>query len=189
MGETSKLIGLLGGSFNPIHNAHLMICEHLLAAEQADEVWLIPTAHHVFAKTLAPFEKRVAMCELAIESFGDRAKINTIEKDLPAPNYTVNTLEELHNRHPEYKFLFAVGSDILNEQHKWHRFERVRELARLVVLGREGQTKSGGSFSVVLPDISSTEIRRLVAAGKPISHLVPQAVEKYVLEEGLYKDG
>jgi len=182
-----KSVALLGGSFNPPHVAHLMAAYWTLATQEVSEVWLLPSYRHPFGKDLAPFEDRVRMCELAARGIRGVA-VCTAEAELrddPFVGKTARTLEHLHAKHPAYDFALVVGADILPETEKWWRFDRVRELARIVVVGREGFPPIPGAPA--LPRISSTEIRARIGRGEDVSGLVPRKVREYVAEKGLYR--
>jgi len=183
-----KEIALLGGSFNPPHVGHLMAAWYALATEPVAEVWLLPAYRHPFGKQLAPFEDRVRMCELAAASLRG-VHVCTAEAELaddPLVGKTARTLEHLAAKHPALRFALVVGSDILPETDKWYRWDRVRELARIVVVGRQGH-EAGAEGRPLLPRVSSSEIRVLIARGGDVSRLVPRRVLRHVEERGLYR--
>jgi nicotinate-nucleotide adenylyltransferase len=182
-----KEIALLGGSFNPPHVAHLMAAYWTLATQGVAEVWLLPSFRHPFGKPLAPFADRVRMCELAAAAIRG-VHVCPAEAELagdPLVGKTVRTLEHLTEKHPRHRFALVIGSDILGETDKWYRFDRVRELARLIVVGRSGHRGAGGAPS--LPPVSSTEIRERLGRGEDVSALVPARVLRYLEERRLYR--
>jgi nicotinate-nucleotide adenylyltransferase len=182
-----RSVALLGGSFNPPHVAHLMAAYWTLATQEVSEIWLVPSFRHPFGKALAPFEERVRMCELAARAVRGVA-VCTAERELaddPLVGKTVRTLEHLAAKHPTYDFALVVGADILPETPKWYRWERVTELARVVVVGREGYPPVPGAPS--LPAVSSTEIRAKIGRGEDVSGLVPRKVLTHILATGLYR--
>jgi nicotinate-nucleotide adenylyltransferase len=184
----SREVALLGGSFNPPHVAHLMAAYWTLATQGVREVWLLPTYRHAFGKALAPFEDRVRMCELAARAIRGVA-VCTAEAELagdPLVGKTVRTLEHLVAKHPGTRFSLVVGSDVLRETEKWYRWDRVLELARVVVVGREGHPE-GAAGAPLLPPVSSTEIRARIARGEDVSAVVPRLVREYIGERGLYR--
>jgi nicotinate-nucleotide adenylyltransferase len=184
----SREVALLGGSFNPPHVAHLMAAYWTLATQRVREVWLLPTFRHAFGKALAPFEDRVRMCELAARAIRGVA-VCTAEAELaddPLVGKTVRTLEHLVAKHPGTCFALVVGTDILRETEKWYRWDRVRELARVVVVGREGHSE-GAAGAPLLPPVSSTEIRERIARGEDVSALVPRLVRMFIEKRGLYR--
>jgi nicotinate-nucleotide adenylyltransferase len=183
----SKTVALLGGSFNPPHVAHVMAAYWTLTTQGVRETWLLPSYRHPFGKELAPFEDRVRMCELAARAIRGVA-VCTAERELaddPLVGKTARTLEHLTAKHPDLDFALVVGADILPDTPKWYRWDRVQELARIIVVGRQGFPPVPGAPS--LPAISSTEIRARVARGEDVSGLVPERVLEYVQEKGLYR--
>lgn len=182
-----KRVAILGGSFNPPHVGHLMVAYWTLATQDVSEVWLLPAYVHPFGKELAPFEDRVAMCELAVRALRGVA-VCTAEAELsgdPLVGKTARTLEHLVAKHPTHAFSLVVGADVLPETDRWYRWDRVKELARVVVVGREGWPPVPGAPS--LPAVSSTEIRARLARGEDVSGFVPRKVREYVAAKGLYR--
>ena len=180
-------IALFGGSFNPPHLGHLFVITQVLATEAVDEVWLVPTHTHAFGKDLAPFPLRLAMCRAAAELFGDRVRACSVEGDLARKgreNRTVDTLEHLASAHPDDRFALVIGTDLLAEVDRWKRPERLRELARFIVVNRAGFERAGAG--PVVPDVSSTWIRSELARGGDVSRFVPRAALEIVEREGLY---
>lgn len=181
-------IALLGGSFNPPHVGHLMAAWYVLATEPVSEVWLLPSYRHPFGKALASFEHRVEMCRLAAATVRG-LHVCAAEAELagdPLVGYTARTLEHLRQKHPGDRFALVIGTDILPETAKWHRWDRVQELARVVVVGRQGH-EAGAGDRPLLPAVSSTEVRERLLRGGEVSHLVPRKVLSYVREKGLYR--
>ncbi len=184
---TRRSVALLGGSFNPPHVAHLMAAYWILATQQVGEVWLLPSYRHPFGKDLVPFDDRVRMCELAARELRGVA-VCTAERELaddPLVGKTARTLEHLAAKHPDHDFALVVGADILPEAVKWYRWDRIQELARVIVVGREGFPSVPGAPS--LPAISSTEVRARIARGEDVTGLVPRRVREYVEKKGLYR--
>ena len=182
-----KRVALLGGSFNPPHVAHLMAAYWTLATQDVREVWLLPSYRHPFGKELVAFDDRVRMCELAARGVRGVA-VCTAERELasdPLVGKTVRTLEHLVAKHPDTDFALVVGADILPDTPKWYRWDRVTELARIIVVGREGFPPIPGAPT--FPAISSTEIRARLARGEDVSGVVPRKVREYVAEKGLYR--
>jgi nicotinate-nucleotide adenylyltransferase len=180
-------IAILGGSFNPPHVAHLMAAYWALATQGVDEVWLLPSYRHPFGKALAPFDDRVRMCELAAAPLRG-VHVCTAEQDLaddPLVGKTARTLEHLLAKHPTFRFALIVGADILPETDKWYRWDRVRELARLIVVGRQGY--EGPGAGPALPPVSSSVIRERLARGDDVAGWVPLRVLAYVEARGLYR--
>lgn len=182
-------VALLGGSFNPPHVAHLMAAWWALSTQPVDEVWLLPAFAHPFGKELAPFEDRVRMCELAARALRG-VHVCAAERELagdPLVGKTARTLEHLLAKHPGHRFSLVVGADVLPETAKWYRWDRVRELAGLVVVGREGYPAVAGAPQ--LPAVSSSLVRERLGRGEDVSGLVPRRVLEYVTVQGLYGAG
>ena len=185
--ETGE-IALYGGSFDPPHMGHVYVIAHVLATEPVDGLWLVPAYSHAFGKSMASFTDRVRMCELAAEVFGSRVLVSRVEEEIRAgdqPSYTVDTLEHLCRLFPKRRFALVVGSDNLGGLTRWKDADRIRELVRLVVVGREGYATGDAGASI--PDISSTLVRRRLAAGEDVTGLVPIEIARLCEERGFYR--
>ena len=187
--------GILGGTFNPPHLAHLIVAHEVREAMALDLVVLIPTASHPFkGEAAASPRDRAAMAELAVA--GDPwLNADRIEVQRGGTSYTVDTLRELREREPDTVWHLIVGHDNLADLDRWREAEALPELADLVVITR-GTTSpmielphGGLSTLVAVPalDISSTAIRERVAAGRSIRYWVPPSVEAYIGQHGLYR--
>lgn len=187
-------IGLFGGSFNPPHVAHQLVTLYVLESQDLDEVWLLPTYRHAFGKDLASFEDRMAMCQLAVAPLGPRAKVLATEAELARrPDFrasrTLYLLEALIEAHPGHRFRLIIGSDILAESDKWYRWDDVVALAPPLVIGRAGHLPPNATATeLVMPEVSSTEVRRRVARQESVRNLLPREVVRYIDERGLYRD-
>src|SRR5690606_17302046 len=117
--EVRMQIAVYGGSFNPPHVGHAMVMSWLRWTGRAEAVWLLPTFHHAFGKDLAPWPLRVELCEQLAALAGGSVSVCTVEAELPAPSYTIDTLRELARRHPEHRFRMVIGSDNLAVLDKW----------------------------------------------------------------------
>jgi nicotinate-nucleotide adenylyltransferase len=179
-------IGLLGGSFNPPHLAHLMIAVAVYATEEIDHLWVIPTASHAFGKDLAPFEDRVRMCHLAFRHLAGGAAVVDIENRLPRPSYTVNLLRVLHALRPGIQPVWIAGSDIIKDLPKWREPEEVQRLARMVIVPRKGY-EDGAKLGIDLPLLSSTNVRELLQSGKDVSGLIDREVVGFIERRFLYR--
>jgi nicotinate-nucleotide adenylyltransferase len=182
---------LFGGSFNPPHAAHQLVALYVLETCELDELWFVPTFAHPFHKTLADYDHRVAMCELAAAPLGSRVRVSRAEAELAArPGFvssrTVELIEVLRAREPSRQFHLVIGADILQETAKWHRWDDVCALAPPIVVGRPG-FPLGQDGGVAMVDISATRVRELIAAGDAtVSSLVPRDVLRYIAGHGLY---
>lgn len=167
-------VAIYGGSFNPPHVGHAMVAGWLRWTDRADEVWLVPSFAHPFDKELAPFDARIAMCRALAEAVGPWVHTDAIEATLPVPSYTIDTLDTLAARHPEHELRLVVGADILDSVAQWKRWDDVCARYSPIIVGRAGYRAPPDA--VVFPEISSTEVRRRLAAGAPVDHLVPKGV-------------
>lgn len=180
-------IAILGGSFNPPHLGHQLICAWALGTDQAEAVWLLPVFRHAFDKPLAPFEHRVAMCHLTAAPFASGAiEVCTLEAELSAPSRTLVTFQHLIARHPQHAFSLVVGADVLSQTPDWYRFDELERLVPLVVVGRAGHSATGAGLP--LATVSSTEVRWRLAHGLAVDHLVPRAVCDYIRQHRLFGD-
>lgn len=186
-----RRVALFGGSFNPPHVGHVLVATWLLSTERVDEVWLLPAGTHAFAKPLAPFADRVAMARAAIAILGPRARVDEVEGDRDGPSYTIDTVEILRARHPDTRFVLVVGTDILAERPKWKEFDRLLTLVELLPVRRAGiagsEVVDPDHPTPLFPEISSTDVRARLAAGKPVDGLVPKAVLDVIRARDLYR--
>lgn len=186
-------LGVYGGSFNPVHVAHVLLAAYALSVGRFDRVLVVPVFAHAFDKSLLPFEQRVRMCELAFAPLGG-VEISRIEAELPTPSRTLFTLEALAATYPGAEMRLLVGADVLGEASKWHAFDAVARLAPLFVVGRAGFSAPEAP-GVELPAVSSTRVRELLAhetepdARAELAGLVPASVLDYVRAERLYGSG
>ena len=174
-------IALFGGSFNPPHIGHVLNACYVLSAFDADELWVMPVFAHPFAskRNLWPFELRMELCREAFACLGSRVVVSDIEEKAPAGSKTVDLLEWLLPQRPGDTFSLVVGSDILKETHLWKRFDRIQELVRLIVVQRAG-CEAPSLSGPVIPEVSSTGIRRLLAAGEDPKELLPLGVRQHL---------
>ena len=185
-------IALLGGSFNPPHMSHQLVCRHLLDNAGFDRVWLMPCFRHAFGKTLAAFDDRLQMCALAAKPFSGKVIVSEIEQVLAAnkENRTIDTVIYIKEQYPEDQFVLIIGSDILFEFDHWKDSKKLRQIIDILVVRRQGYEEITGDWNAtdkIFPVQSSTTIREKLAAGESINGLVPEEVETYLLENKLYK--
>jgi len=180
---------VFGGSFNPPHVAHVLAAVYVLSTEPVDEVLVVPVYRHPFAKELAPYDDRLEMCRLAFEWI-PRVKVSTVERELGGESLTLRTLEHLAQQHPDWSMRLLIGADVLPDLPKWHRFDRISEIAPPIVVGRAGVSAEGAP-EALLPRASSTEVRDLIGAGElaRARQLVPREVLELALRRGLYRRG
>jgi nicotinate-nucleotide adenylyltransferase len=180
----SERLAVFGGSFDPPHVGHVLAASYVLATAPVDRVLVVPTARHAFGKQLSAFEHRLQMCALAFACLPG-VHLSAIERDLPMPSLTLRTLEALATAHPKSSMRLIIGSDLLHETHAWHAFERVRELAPLIVVERQGYEQAG-SDAPSLPRVSSTEMRERLRTGRSTSGWLAPQVARYALDHTLY---
>ncbi|HEX6277627.1 MAG TPA: nicotinate-nicotinamide nucleotide adenylyltransferase [Polyangiaceae bacterium] len=187
-------VAVFGGSFDPPHVAHLFTASYVLATGGFERVLVVPVYEHAFDKSLAPFEHRAAMCRACFAGLG-AVEVSEIEASLPRPSYTERTLERLAREHPDWRLRFVMGSDALADTAKWHNYARVTELAPPFVVARRGHERPELG-PPLLPEVSSSHVRRLFAAGatdsgarRELAALVPAAVIAYADGHGLYRAG
>lgn len=188
--------GILGGTFNPPHVAHLIVAQEVRESLALDVVVLIPAYAHAFkGRPSVEPRHRAAMLELAVA--GDpRLVVDRLELQRGGVSYTVETLRALREKEPDTEWFLIVGGDIVPELPQWKSAEELPGLARIVVITRGDADRAaplpypGRSSLVRVPDleVSSTTIRERVAAGRSIRYWVPPAVEAYIREHGLYQE-
>lgn len=212
-------IGLMGGTFNPIHTAHLRLAEEARVACHLDRVIFIPAAdppHKQLAGDV-PFIQRYRMVSLAIAD-NPFFELSPLEGERGGKSYSIDTIQAFQGKNPNDELFFIIGGDSFLEIGLWHRYAEIFRSCSLVVVERPGCTISDplNTLPVVIrgefrydaetrrlehdsghsvrfipgypQDISSTEIRRLSAAGKSIDHLVPPAVAAYISQQRIYSE-
>jgi nicotinate-nucleotide adenylyltransferase len=192
---------VLGGSFNPIHHAHLFTAEVAAAAAGLDRVLLVPAAQSPLKPAAAvSAADRLEMVRLAVAG-NPLLEVSTVDLDRPPPSYTVDTVIEIARRYPDAELFLVLGIDALQDFLDWREPERLLDRCRLVVVSRPGFTlevppqvahglgeRTARIVLQAMPhlEISSTDLRRRLAAGEPVRYLLPDAVERYIRERGLY---
>ncbi len=204
-GEKHK-IGLLGGSFNPVHMGHLILAQDAMERAELDEMIFIPcaTPAHKDPGSLISFEHRFSMLELAVEDNPDFS-VSDVENRRDGISYTIDTIRLLKQSHPDADFSFIIGSDSLPELQTWMKIYELLEECRFVIMARPGfraaeMTRERINLRDPWPerlqkqvitgheiDISSTDVRMRVAEGMSIRYLVPPPVEMYICEHNLFQ--
>ncbi len=205
--EKYRHIGLLGGTFDPIHYGHLVIAEEVWSVLHLDEMVFIPAGHppHKRGHSITSAEHRVAMLELAVAS-NPHFAISLIDVERSGPSYTVDTVRELREEWgTNVGLYFVIGWDSLEELHLWYDpIGILEQLTYLVAVRRPGYIEEPGykdQLEARLPGIkerllvipvpqlaiSATELRQRVAEGRPIKYQTPESVEQYIAEHGLYQ--
>ena len=201
--QTSEMaisrLGVMGGSFDPIHLGHLVAASEALHAFSLDSVLFMPAGDPWQRPTEAPAEDRVLMTSLAVGGFSSFA-VSRLEVDRKGPTYTADSFELLREFYgPDTLFFLIVGADAVLNLSTWKKLDRLRELAEIVAVTRPGSDLSSFRQTVDLPkvhiqempgiDISATRIRERVRRGEPIDFLVPPDVAHYIRQHGLYLQG
>lgn len=200
--RTSRRIGLFGGSFNPVHRAHLALARQALNELGLDELrWLPAGQPWQKPEGLAPAEHRLAMVRLAVADpvLGDpRHVVDDLELRRTGPSFTIDTVEALQQREPDARWVLLIGQDQHAGLTSWHRWRDLLDRVRLAVAARPGvgrpvdpDVAARGHDTISLPpdDVSSTAVRTAVAQGRPVSALVPAAVAGYIESHQLYRPG
>jgi len=189
-------LGVMGGTFDPIHQGHLVAASEVAYRFALDEVVFVPTGSPWQKSDVSPAEDRYLMTVVATSS-DSRFTVSRVDIDRSGPTYTADTVRDLvAERGPGVDLFFITGSDALAQILTWRDPDEVLRLAHLIAVSRPGHDLvdpglAEGSVSFVeVPAlaISSTEVRRRVAAGEPITYLVPEGVERYITKRGLYTE-
>lgn len=188
-------LGILGGSFDPPHIGHLILASRCAAALELDEVRFLPAYRppHKRERRLRPFEHRLEMVRLATAG-ADAFTVSTLERDRGGLSYTADTLSQLHDVEPGSSIWLLLGRDSLDDLPGWRDPQRILRQCRLAVYARPGygapveEPLSSHVDWVPGPqvDVSSSELRADLAAGRPVRYLVPAAVCAYIERHGLY---
>lgn len=202
--ECKKKIGIMGGTFDPIHIGHLMLAEQAYDKFELDKVLIMPAGNppHKDHEVSALTKHRVQMTRLAIEG-NKHFELSTIEVERTGYTYTYETLENLKKENPDAEYYFILGADSLMEIHKWREPEKIFQCATVLVAARYNleskelnnkikevaKEYQGKLYLLDTPniDLSSTLIRTLVSAGKSIKYYVSGDVERYIYKNKLYK--
>lgn len=194
-------IGIMGGTLDPVHNGHLEIAEMVRRECRLDEVMLLPAGDPPHKHREVDREDRLQMARLAVRQRPGMT-VSDMEVCREGTTYTVDTLHALRRLRPEDEWIYIIGADTVTALRQWRSFDEVAALCSFAVVGRPGfdeaqvceevaalKEQYGAELQFVRaqgPEISSTEIRNRVAAGQDISSLVPEQVEAYIRERGLY---
>jgi nicotinate-nucleotide adenylyltransferase len=192
------MIGLFGGSFDPIHHGHLIVARAVLESLELDELRFVPARAQPFkaGRHEVPPELRARMVALAIAG-EPRFALERAELDRPGPSYTVDTLRLLRAREPGAEFVLLLGADAAADLHLWREAKAIPSLARVVAFARPGSSPAALSpaglpveriVAVPAVDISATDIRARVREGRSVRYLVPEGVAEFIAAHRLYLD-
>ncbi|HTB32227.1 MAG TPA: nicotinate (nicotinamide) nucleotide adenylyltransferase [Bacteroidia bacterium] len=192
-----KKVGLFFGSFNPIHIGHLVIAEYMVEFTPLEQIWFVVSPQNPLKKkeSLLSENNRIHMVRIAIED-DSRFKASNIEFSLPRPSYTIDTLVHLTEKYPKVDFSLIIGHDNLSTLPKWKNYEALLRNYKLYVYPRISSAQEKSILethpSVIITnapivELSSTFIRKAIAEGKTIKHMVPPKVGEYIDEMNYYK--
>ncbi len=192
-----RRIGIMGGTFDPVHHGHLVAASEVAARFELDEVIFVPTGRpwQKQDRAVSAAEHRYLMTVIATAS-NPRFRVSRVDVDRPGPTYTIDTIRDLADTHPDDELFFITGADALAQILSWKDQQDALKLAHFVGVTRPGYELSGDHLpaeSVTLVDvpamaISSSAVRDRVRAGEPVWYLVPDGVVQYIAKLGLYRD-
>lgn len=185
----------MGGTFDPIHNGHLVAASEVAAALKLDQVVFVPTGEPWQKQKVTEGEHRYLMTVIATAA-NPRFLVSRVDIDRKKPTYTIDTLTDLKFQYPDAELFFITGSDAIEQILAWKEVERMWDMAHFVAVSRPGhklvipKVPEGAVTSVEIPAlaISSTDCRERVASGEPIWYLVPDGVVQYIAKHGLYRE-
>jgi nicotinate-nucleotide adenylyltransferase len=183
-------IGIYGGTFDPVHHAHLILAREAIERLGLEKVILVPAAISPLKKAapVASGEVRLAMLRAATRN-DPEFEVDECELRRPPPSFTIDTVEEIRRRERDAVIYCLIGEDNVEQLPEWHRFAELASLVRFVVLDRSGRQPTH-SYPLIHRriDISATEIRRRVAQNESIRYLVPESVEEIIQRNKLYRE-
>lgn len=190
-----KKVGLFFGSFNPIHNGHLMLANYLAEFGGMDEIWFVVSPQNPLKdkKSLLDDRHRLRMVEMAVEG-DERFQVCDIEFYMPKPSYTIDTLTKLYERYPNNEFYLVCGMDSLQSFKKWKNYEMILRYYHLLVYPRKGfsgneleQHASVTTIDAPEIEVSSTFVRKAIAEGHDVRYFVPKNVYQYIEDMHFYE--
>jgi nicotinate-nucleotide adenylyltransferase len=184
-----RKIGIYGGTFDPIHHAHLILAREALEKLKLEKVIFVPAAVSPFkGAPVASAEARLTMLRAAIADEPGFV-LDDCEMHRAPPSYSVDTVEDIRQREGAAEFYYLIGDDNVPDLTRWHRFKDLKKLVQFIVLDRTG-LHSKHDYKVVQRkiDISATEIRNRVASGQSIRYFVPTVVEEIIRQGNLYRE-
>ncbi|MBP7221781.1 MAG: nicotinate-nucleotide adenylyltransferase [Sedimentibacter sp.] len=199
-----RKVGIMGGSFDPIHIGHLVVANEALNIYELDEIIFVPAGDppHKSSLKADPFH-RLLMVNMAVLS-NDKFSVSDLEIKCRGKSYTLNTLREFHKMYEDTEFYFITGTDAVIDLPNWYKPEEVLKLCRFIAASRPGisikevnekideiKKTFGGNIELLkipMLQISSTEIRKRVSMGISVKYLLPESVEQYIIKNELYKE-
>ncbi|WP_092919176.1 nicotinate-nucleotide adenylyltransferase [Agrococcus baldri] len=194
MADRRRRLGIMGGTFDPIHNGHLVAASEVAQHFDLDEVVFVPTGEPYLKPDVSPSEDRYLMTVVATAS-NPRFKVSRVDIDRDGPTYTIDTLRDIREQQPDADLFFITGADAFTSIVEWKDVDELWELAHFVAVTRPGHQVSITGYP---PDrvslleipalaISSTDCRARVSAGYPVWYLVPDGVVQYISKHDLYR--
>ena len=205
--QLKRFTAVFGGTFDPIHNAHIALAKEVIKKDLADEIMFVPAAKppHKLDKKITDAEHRLEMIKLVLDDNPEFAVSDYEICNRKKTSYTVNTLRALQTAYPDRRFKLIIGMDNFREMDSWYRYQEIINNYDLIIFSRPGiiqpsegqiQEKFGIKSSAKLTnaiiddinmDISSTNIRQILSEGQDLTELVPHKIAQYIEENGLYK--
>jgi nicotinate-nucleotide adenylyltransferase len=183
-----RRIAIYGGAFDPPHVCHVLAATYALCSADIESLRLVPVHTHPFGKEMAPFEARCLMLEAAFAHLGPLVKVDRIEASLEGANYSIDTVEAIQRLEPNADLVWIMGADAWQTRHKWREWSRLETLFEPYILGRAGANiPDDMSVQADLPDVSSSEILRLLRQGQPVGHLLSSGVLDIIDTWELYR--
>lgn len=192
--STRRRIGVMGGTFDPIHHGHLVAASEVATHFGLDEVIFVPTGQPYLKENVTEGEHRYLMTVIATAS-NPRFTVSRVDIDRDGPTYTVDTLRDLRDQYPDSDLFFISGADAIAQSLKWKDIDAAWNVAHFVAVTRPGHTLSVSELpaehvsQLEIPAlaISSTDCRARVRAGSPVWYLVPDGVVQYIAKHALYR--
>lgn len=188
-----KRIGILGGTFNPVHTGHLTIAEAVREKFRLDQVIFVPCylPPHKSGKNVIASRYRLEMVRRAVQG-NPYFAVSVFEARRKEKSYSIHTVRHFHQKYPGAKIFFIIGGDHLSALHTWKRIEEIVKIVSFVAVYRPGFKKGSCGIkakSIIIPGVhtSSSDIRRRIAAGRTVRYLIPENVLRYIQEHKLYK--
>ena len=189
-------LGVMGGTFDPIHHGHLVAASEVAAAFNLDEVLFVPTGRPWQKSVVTESEHRYLMSVIATAS-NPRFRVSRVDIDRDGPTYTIDTLRDIAEKYPDAELFFITGADAIAQILAWKDVDQIWPLAHFIAVSRPGhkleipQSPEGAISKLEIPAlaISSTDVRARAVSGAPVWYLVPDGVVQYIAKHGLYVEG
>jgi len=183
-------IALYGGSFNPAHVGHHLVAALVLATQPVDELWFVPTYKHMLGKELLDFEHRLEMCRLMARDLPRTSVCRAEQRLAKQPGFvgsrTIDLVKYVQEEWPNDRFRLILGSDLVDSFTTWEGWAEIVEIAPPIVVRRDGYDLPALAAHAVVPDISSTMVKKRIVDGEDFRQLVHQDVADYIVKHGLY---